>query len=250
MKPTVSIVVPHYNYGMYLRDCLVSLACNSYPYFEVIIVDDLSTENGVPDRPGWMSNDSNLTTIYHKQNKGVAATINTGIRASKGEFIMIVSADDMITKCSIEGRIDMFCSDKDLDVIYGPMLKVQGSVDYETSIAASAGLPIHPSKFTVPMYRRRVFEKFGLLHEPLRSKEDKEIQIRLGVHRNTFQKQPLVKFVRCDFPVYFYRRHELAQRKRRSKDMDFDICTIMEFDKRCKDIEINGITAENTEFLK
>ena len=246
----VSVIVPCYNYGNYLNDCLSSLACNGYPYLEVIVVDDLSTENKIPDSTKWLGFNSEMITIYHKQNKGVAATINTGIRASHGDFIMIVSADDMITPNGIIGRLAMFAEHPELEVIYGPMLKVQGSAGYEETVAGMGKLAIHPSKYTVPLYRRSVFQRFGLIHEPLRSKEDKEMQVRLGVHRKTFQKKPLVNFARCDFPVYFYRRHELAQRKRRSSDLMFDIQTIMEFDKRCKDIEINGINAGNTELLK
>jgi hypothetical protein len=55
--------------------------------------------------------------------------------------------------------------------------------------------------------------------------------------------------VKADFPVAYYRRHGDSKRKRRKHDRDFDIRTHMEFDARTKDLEINGITKENTEFL-
>ena len=170
-----------------------------------------------------------------------------GLRLSKGDYIMILAADDMLTKDSISRRIKMFEEDPELDAIYGFMLKVQGDCSYEE---AQKVVPRrHPSEYTVPLYRRRVFQKYGLLHPPMRGREDKEYSYRLGVHsKSPFERR--VKIRKADYDVYYYRRHEQAQRKARTRDIYREIGLHMAFDKRMKDLEINGITEKNTEFLK
>ena len=235
----VSIIVPCYNYWKYLPDCLKSIRENDCGDTQTIVVDDAS-----PEPPSGM--DDNVNIIRNHANLGVAGTINVGIRASTGEYIMIVSADDMITPESISCRLELFNAKPSLEVIYGAMIEVHGDMGYDDALKIKP--EIHPSRFTVPLYRRSVFQKHGLLHEALRSKEDKEMQYRLGVHKKAYRRS-VVDFTRVDKPVYFYRRHEAAQRKRRAKDLMFDITTCMEFDKRSKDVELNGTTKENTEFL-
>jgi len=106
----------------------------------------------------------------------------------------------------------------------------------------AARLPIHSI-----LFRRSIFETFGLFFEALRSREDKEFHYRLGIHRNSFVKKQ-VKFKIINNAVGIYRRHSDSKRKLRKTDRDFDIRTNMIFDARVKDIEINGITTENTRF--
>jgi glycosyltransferase involved in cell wall biosynthesis len=241
----VSIIVPCYNYGRYLPACLESIEKNGYDDYEIIVVDDCSALDLIAPA---IVQIPRCTFIGNKTNLGVAGTINVGIRASKGDFIMVLSADDMIVLGTLGQRNNILLADPDLDVIYGAMAEIHGDMGYVDALKTLDHFEAHPSRFTVPLYKRRVFQKFGLYHEPLRSREDKEYQYRLGVHAKSYCK-PRVKFARVDWPVYFYRRHEGAQRKRRAKDLMFDIQTCMIFDSRCKDVEINGITADNTEFL-
>ena len=243
--PLVSIIIPNYNYGNYLPACLDSILGNEHQDYEAIVVDDCSTENQIPD----CLSVPKVTVIKNAKNLGTAGTINAGLRACHGEYIMIVSADDMITPQSITGRLSVFQKRPDLDVIYGAMHKVGGNVSYKEALASLSSPRLHPSIYTVPLYRRSVFTRFGILHETMRGKEDKEMQYRLGVHEKAYC-EPRVKFIRVRWPVYIYRRHDRAQRKHRSKNLMEDIYLYMEFDKRCKDVEINGLNEKNTEFLK
>jgi glycosyltransferase involved in cell wall biosynthesis len=224
----VSIVVPNYNNAKFLPECIES--CLKVPNAEIIVADDASTDNSVEIAKGF-----GVYVIEATKNEGVSVARNAGIIRSMGDFIICMDSDDMIIPESVEPRVKRFEEKPELDVIYGAMKKEDGS--------------LHPSIFTAPMYRRSVFQRFGLFHAGLRSKEDKEMVYRLGVHAKSYCG-PRVSFERVDYPVMFYRRHEGAKRKRRVKDMMFDIETCMEFDRRCKDIEINGITKSNTRFLE
>ena len=234
----VSIIIPCYN-DDYLKYALQSCVEQDYEDVEVKLVVD-HQKLFMPPYVG-------LEFIQNNENLGTAESINVGLRACSGDYIMILAADDMLTKDSISRRIKMFEEDPELDAIYGFMLKVQGDCSYEE---AQKVVPRrHPSEYTVPLYRRRVFQKYGLLHPPMRGREDKEYSYRLGVHsKSPFERR--VKIRKADYDVYYYRRHEQAQRKARTRDIYREIGLHMAFDKRMKDLEINGITEKNTEFLK
>jgi len=236
----VSIVIPCYN-SEYLSDAVVSCNLQNYENIEIIIVDDNPVDRQLTNKP------KNTKFIYNKENMGVSYSRNAGIKAAKGEYIITLDADDMLTKDSISGRIRMFEAQPELEVIYGFMLKVHGDISYGDTLRGT--WKRHPSEFTAPIYRRSVFEKYGLFHEPLRSKEDKEFSYRLGVHRKSPLKH-VVKYKKAEKDVYYYRRHPEAKRKKRATDLMFDIYTCMEFDKRVMQLRREGITPDNTEFLK
>ena len=233
----ISVVISNYNYCRFLEDCIAS--CKGAD--EIVVVDDCSTDESAK----LLRAHEEIHTIYLPKNLGVANARNVGIRASGGDFIVVLDADDMLVPGGIEARMKMFKADPKLDVIYGQMLKVGESETYESACQKIKTLQKHPSEFTTPIYRRGVFERFGLYHTELKSKEDKEITYRLGVHRKSYCK-PRVYFARTEEPVYFYRRHESAKRKARTIDIMYDITTLMAFDKRCKELELNGITQGNT----
>ena len=237
----VSVIIPCFNHK-YIEDTINSLVYQSYKDIEIIIVHD------DPDYEGLIvPNVVNMIILQNKENLGTAESINVGIRASKGEYILPLDSDDMLTQNSISCRIKMFEDNPELDVIYGCILKVHDDVSYDLAIKGK--WKRHPSEYTVPMYRRRVFQKYGLFHPPMRGKQDKEMSYRLGVHKKSPLKT-VVKFKKIEEDVYYYRRHHDSQHKQRGRDIYKEIKVCMAFDKRMKDLEINGITEQNTELLR
>jgi len=236
----VSIIIPCYN-SDYLYQCIGSCIGQEYDDYEVITVND-NPNNNLEELV-----DQRFKLITNEKNMGVSYSRNVGIKAAKGEYIITLDADDMLTEDSISERMKMFEAQPELEVIYGFMLKVHGDISYGDTLRGT--WKRHPSEFTAPIYRRSVFEKYGLFHEPLRSKEDKEFSYRLGVHRKSPLKH-VVKYKKAEKDVYYYRRHPEAKRKKRATDLMFDIYTCMEFDKRVMQLRREGITPDNTEFLK
>lgn len=102
--PLVSVIVPCYNYGKYLSDCLQAIKDQIYPYLEVLIVDDESTDNTKEIADHFLS-DSRFRYIY-QTNKGLCGARNTGIRNSVGDFICIVDPDDIWFPIKLERQID------------------------------------------------------------------------------------------------------------------------------------------------
>jgi len=102
----ISIIVPCYNYGRFLGDAMHSLiggptSMGDWPGqteigdFEIIIVDDASTDETERIAAELAGDDPRIRVLGHLDNQGTAATYNTGIEASEGEFVTVLSADDM-----------------------------------------------------------------------------------------------------------------------------------------------------------
>lgn len=93
----ISIIVPIYNASAYLFECLDSIKNQSYPDFEVICIDDGSSDDSAVICKKFESQDSRFHYIYQK-NAGVSAARNNGIDNSVGEYICFVDSDDVLAK--------------------------------------------------------------------------------------------------------------------------------------------------------
>ncbi len=91
--PTFSIIIPVYNASAYIEQSLASVFAQSYDDFEVIVVDDGSTDDTV-DRVKKFSHHQSLRYVY-QNNAGVAAARNTGLQLANGKLIAFLDADDL-----------------------------------------------------------------------------------------------------------------------------------------------------------
>lgn len=91
----ISIIIPVYNTGEYLRECFDSIIAQTYGNFEVVVVDDGSTDHSGAICDEYATKDSRFVVI-HKQNGGVSAARNTGIDAATGDYIGFADSDDTI----------------------------------------------------------------------------------------------------------------------------------------------------------
>ena len=101
----VSIIVPIYNVEQYISKCIESILAQTYRDFELILVDDGSTDMCGKICDEYAKQDSRVHVI-HQENKGVSAARNAGISLAKGEYIMFVDSDDFITENMLEKMHD------------------------------------------------------------------------------------------------------------------------------------------------
>ena len=94
MAPDISILVPVYNTAKYLPACLDSVLSQSMPDFEIIAVNDASTDNSLEILSEYAARDPRIRIISHEKNKGLLAGRLTGIRAARGKFLMFLDSDD------------------------------------------------------------------------------------------------------------------------------------------------------------
>lgn len=113
----VSVIVPIYNVEKDLHRCIDSLQNQTYPYLEIILVDD-----GSPDKCGeicdtYAARDSRMKVI-HKQNAGLGMARNSGLDAATGEFVLFVDSDDYVSSTHVENLIRVMVGEQ-ADLVVG-----------------------------------------------------------------------------------------------------------------------------------
>lgn len=96
--PKISVIIPMYNAEKFIRQCLISVLASKFKDYEVVLVDDCSTDNSVVEAEKFLPHfDGRLKIIFTEKNSGNAATPrNIAIKNSAGKYITFVDADDMI----------------------------------------------------------------------------------------------------------------------------------------------------------
>ena len=117
----VTIVVPVYNVDKYLEECIVSIINQSYSNFELILVNDGSTDNSDSICKKFINNEK--VKYISKENEGVSVARNVGINMAKGKWIVFVDGDDYLDKYMIEDLVKQIKNDNTDIVITPPILE-------------------------------------------------------------------------------------------------------------------------------
>ncbi|WP_303690572.1 glycosyltransferase family 2 protein [Megamonas hypermegale] len=99
--PIISIIVPVYNVEKYLKRCIESILNQTFKNFELLLLDDGSTDSSGSICDKYAKKDNRII-VKHKKNQGVSATRNLGIDIAKGEYITFVDSDDWIENDYLE----------------------------------------------------------------------------------------------------------------------------------------------------
>ena len=125
--PSVSIIIPAYNVAGYIEPCLESILCQKYSDFEVIVIDDGSTDATGEIADAYARSDSRVK-VLHQPNGGVSNARNTGIKAATGEYFLFFDGDDFVEPNTIDELVGAI-REKGADiVIYGYYRYRDGSV--------------------------------------------------------------------------------------------------------------------------
>ena len=100
-KPAISVIVPVYNSEAYLRRTLDRILGQSFHGFELLLVDDGSTDRSGSVCDEYAKRDGRIRVI-HRQNGGLSAARNTGTEAAWGEYLTYIDSDDLIEPCFLE----------------------------------------------------------------------------------------------------------------------------------------------------
>lgn len=111
--PLVSVVMPVFNAANFLKDTIQSVLDQTWTKFELIIIDDGSTDSSVSIAQTFV--DSRIVLIQFSENLGVVAARNAGVSRATGEFVAFIDADDIAHKTCFESQIAVFLANKILD---------------------------------------------------------------------------------------------------------------------------------------
>ena len=180
---TISVIVPVYNVEKYLSKCLDSIINQTYKNLEIICVDDGSTDSSSKILEEYAKKDTRIKVIT-RQNGGLSAARNTGVKNATGEFVSFVDSDDWIDLETYEKAIGHFSDDVD-SVCYAAAIVCDDGVDdfYEEerlwhSLKYRGKITLKNESFynlthTVwnKIYRKSIIDKYnidfpeGLIHE-------------------------------------------------------------------------------------
>lgn len=190
----VSVVIPSYNLAQYLPDAIYSVLSQSFEDFELIIVDDCSTDGSYAIATELARQDNRIRVLKTPQNLYLSGALNYGINRSYGQYILPLDADNMIAPNTLEVLSTCLDADRAIDIAYGrvkfitpegvPDTSVSGDgvsnwprdFDYEAQMAHKDQLP------STSMYRRRVHKTIGGYRSRCRTAEDADFWCRAVVY--------------------------------------------------------------------
>ena len=193
--PLVSIIVPCYNYGHFLAECLNSVLQQTYSNWECVVVDNGSTDNTSEVCKSFCTKDARFRYI-HTEQKGVSFARNTGIKHSSGKYILPLDADDKIEAAFLEKTLKAIEKQPELTLVYSNA-RLFGASSGEWNLAEYQfkDLLVENSIFCTALYRRSDYEKTRGYNEDMKEGfEDWDFWIGLLKGGGKVYKVPEVLF--------------------------------------------------------
>lgn len=190
-----SVIVPVFNVEKYIGDCIESILKQSITNFELILVDDASTDNSL-DIINRYKNDKRVKIYSNKKNVGVSETRNYGISVSSGEYIIFVDSDDYVSEHLLE-KINNY----DQDIIYYDYFEVDdvtGEKKRKKTCNDSYNKikKINISSVSLCACRKKIYEDFDIKFPKNLVHEDDEVSYRLAFHSKNcgYIEEPLYHY--------------------------------------------------------
>jgi len=116
---TFDVVVPCYRYGHFLNQCVHSVLDQEGVIVRVLVIDDASPDNSAAVARGLAEADSRVTVIEHRQNKGHIATYNEGLAQARGDFVVLLSADDYLLPGALQRAAGLMGAHPQAGLLFG-----------------------------------------------------------------------------------------------------------------------------------
>lgn len=125
-RPHVTAVVPCFNYGRYLGECVTSILSQSEVVTSVIIVDDCSTDDSAAVADRLAAEHRAIRVIRHDRNLGPVATFNRGLSHVDSDYLLLISADDLVAPGAFERATALMEANQRIGMVYGRAVPFRG----------------------------------------------------------------------------------------------------------------------------
>lgn len=206
----VSIVMPTFNGTRYLDEAIASCLAQTHDRWELVIVDDASTDDAASALARWAARDERIRVITHDTNRGLPASLNTGVDAMTGEFFTWLSDDDRFRPQALSTMVAFLDGDPAVDVVYTDYSEVSADGGFIRRIEVGDADLLGVANPTGVCHLRRttVFDRVGRYAEDLFLAEDLDMWIRMHAH---CELRPLHE------DLFEYRQHDGSLTTRQQK---------------------------------
>jgi glycosyltransferase involved in cell wall biosynthesis len=204
--PAVSVIMPAYNVEPFVGDAIASVRSQTFSDFELIVVDDGSTDGSAAVIEGHVQEDGRIR-LLRQSNGGISAARNAALRHARGRYIAILDSDDAWLPSFLGSQIEILERRPEIDIVTTNAWFVGGALSGRTSGPQPDPRPDpdllnlledETAVFIMCVFRRRVYEIVGGFDERFRSNEDYDFWIRAAMAG--------FRFARNDKPAAYYRR--------------------------------------------
>ena len=222
----ISVIVPVYNVETYLEECLDSIQNQTYTDFEVLLVNDGSTDGSQAICERYCQTDKRFR-LMNQTNQGQSVARNNGVTASTGEFIAFVDSDDIILANYLETLMQHMGEDVDIvesqftvhkkeflaEKSQDTKILFEGNSQEAVKIFPNHVLSVNP---VTKLYRRSIVEAVPYL----------EGFIFEDIYSGIGMLKYIRKIVKIDYVGYYYRQHQSSTMHRTFTPKNLDIFTV------------------------
>ena len=209
----ISIIIPVYNTEQYLPRCIDSILSQSFTDYELLLIDDGSTDGSNALCDAYAEKDNRIR-VFHKENGGVSSARNLGLKEAKGEWICFVDSDDELQPAGLQTMVDGISNE--VDMVMAGYYELEGdSLQTDTTFFGGSGI-IDQNKALLMMYpsadmpymgypwgklykRNLVLERNISFNEHIRIKEDTlfVVEYLCGIQKQVcYISTPVYKYVK------------------------------------------------------
>jgi len=203
-KPKVTVYIPCHNYGRFLPEAIDSVLSQSFQNWELIIINDGSSDNSVQVSEKYVSNyPEKIFFFTNTQPKGLRACANKAIDAARGEYIMRLDADDFLDESALLVMVSYLDSHPDVALVYpnytfvdenGKSLYVENRKKIGTEVKI-LNLPAHGA---CTMVRKKVLKSIGGYDEKYHAQDGYELWLKVINQHHVGNVAT---------PLFYYRQH-------------------------------------------
>ncbi len=239
----ISIIIPTYNNKEYIIPAITSILKQSYSNYEIIVIDDGSTD----DTKEWLLPYQSQIKYIYKENGGLASARNCGFEHATGEYIAFLDADDLYRLDKLEKQLEYFTEHPDVGVVYcdveiidsegNPQKILVREMDFDNPkdflcmLLVRQILPLT----TAMMIKRECIDEGLRYNEKYRQAEDYMFTIKLAEQ---------YKFGYISEPLYMYRRHNNNLTNNHVKQLQHEAATLKELGEQKITEIVNATTFE------
>lgn len=184
IKPQVSVIIPTYNRGRVIKEAIDSVLAQDYTEFELIVVDDGSTDH----TSDVLDSYRNVIKVLSQKNKGVSAARNRGIAEASGKFIAFLDSDDLWLPQKLSTQVEFFnktpdaliCQTEEVWIRNGLRVNPKKRHKKPSGMIFKLSLELCLVSPSAVMIKRSLFDRVGEFDETLPACEDYDLWLRIS----------------------------------------------------------------------